>query len=109
MQDKATKLCTILKESGKVMIYEASLFPNYPKQIYGATAFHAKTLVFPAKEKDCKRVSVQNFFTKLSDCCKAAPKKINLNGCSQKMLKVCLALETDLISQGASLSWGGWV
>ena len=42
----------------------------------------ARTLASQAKGKACKRVSVADFSTKLSDCCKGLGKKIDLNGCS---------------------------
>lgn len=62
------------------MIYEQQSLMGYPKQIYGHSDSLAKTSPLQAKEKACKRVSVQDFFTRLSDCCKGLGKKIDLNG-----------------------------
>lgn len=54
--------------------------------------------------------SDRNGFTYLlcqCDCLPDAGKKIDPDGFSLKMLKIYLALETDLISRGCCVKWGG--
>lgn len=71
-------------------------------------AITAKTSASLASKKACKKVSEADCFTKLCDCLPAVGKKIDLNGCSLKMLKIYLALEEDLTSRGCCLKWGGY-
>ena len=93
------------------MISEQQLLWNYPEQTSGASDFRdnsrARTSVSQGNRRACKKVSEADCFTKLCDCLPVLGKKIDLNGCSLKMLKIYLALETDLISRGCSLKWGG--
>ena len=81
----------------KMKAIQQTLFP----------ATTAKTYRSQANRRACKKVSEADCFTKLCDCLPVLGKKIDLNGCSLKMLKIYLALETDLISSGCSLKWGG--
>lgn len=90
------------------MTYEQlSLMPFQPPTS-GASAFHAKTSVSQESKKACKKVSEADSFTRLCDCLPAAGKKIDPDGYSLKMLRIYLALETDLTSRGCSLKWGGY-
>lgn len=93
------------------MISEQQLLLNYPEQTSGVSDFRdnsrVKTSVSPANKKGCKKVSEADCFTKLCDCLPDCRKKIDPNGFSLKMLKIYLALETDLISRGCSLKWQG--
>lgn len=88
-------------------MYEQLELMTYPTQTSGASASHARTSASQASKKACKKVSEADCFTKLCDCLPAVGKKIDLNGCSSKMLKIYLALETDLISRGCCVKWGG--
>lgn len=88
-------------------MYEQLSLMMYPTQTFGASAFRAKTSASQASKKACKKVSEADCFTKLCDCLPDAGKKIDPDGYSLKMLKIYLALETDLISQGCCLKWGG--
>lgn len=89
-------------------MYEQLSLMTCPTQTSGASAFRAKTSASQASKKACKKVSEADCFTKLCDCLPAVGKKIDLNGCSLKMLKIYLALETDLISRGCCVKWGGY-
>lgn len=88
-------------------MYEQLSLMMFQPQTSGASAFRAKTSASQASKKACKKVSEADCFTKLCDCLPAVGKKIDLNGCSLKMLKIYLALETDLISRGCCVKWGG--
>ena len=70
-------------------------------------AITAKTSASQASKKACKKVSEADCFTRLCDCLPAVGKKIDPDGYSLKMLKIYLALETDLISRGCCVKWGG--
>ena len=89
-------------------MYEQLSLMTFQPPTSGASAFRAKTSASQASKKACKKVSEADCFTKLCDCLPVLGKKIDLNGCSLKMLKIYLALETDLISRGCSLKWGGY-
>ena len=93
------------------MISEQQLLWNYPEQTSGASDFRdnsrARTSASQESKKACKKVNEADCFSRLCDCLPDYGKKIDLNGCSLKMLKIYLALETDLISRGCSLKWGG--
>ena len=88
-------------------MYEQLSLMTFQPPTSGASAFRAKTSASQASKKACKKVSEADCFTKLCDCLPAVGKKIDLNGCSLKMLKIYLALETDLISRGCCVKWGG--
>ena len=90
------------------MILEQQVLWSCQKQTSGALVSPARTSALPANKKGCKKVSEADCFTKLCDCLPVLGKKIGLDGCSLKMLKIYLALETDLISRGCSLKWGGY-
>lgn len=93
------------------MMFEQLCLENFQEQTFGASDFRdgkrAKTLVSPVNKKVCKPVNEADCFMKLLDCLPDLKKKISPNGWSQKMLKIYCLLETDLISQGCCLSWGG--
>lgn len=89
-------------------MYEQLSLMTCPTQTCGASASHAKTSASQASKKACKKVSEADCFTKLCDCLPDVSKKIDLNGCSSKMLKIYLALEADLISRGCCVKWGGY-
>lgn len=89
-------------------MYEQLSLMMFQPQTSGASAFRAKTSASQGSKKACKKVSEVDCFTKLCDCLPAVGKKIDLNGCSLKMLKIYLALETDLISRGCCVKWGGY-
>lgn len=93
------------------MISEQQLLWNYPEQTSGASDFRdnsrARTSALRANRRACKKVSEADCFSRLCDCLPDCGKKIDPSGFSVKMLKIYLALETDLISQGCSLKWGG--
>lgn len=74
----------------------------------GRSASPARTSASQGNKKDCKKESEADCFMKLCACLPAAGKKIDLSGYSLKMLKIYLALETDLIFLGYSLKWGGY-
>lgn len=88
-------------------MYEQLSLMTCPTPTSGASAFRARTSASQASKKACRKVSEADCFTKLCDCLPDAGKKIDLNGCSSKMLKIYLALETDLISRGCCVKWGG--
>lgn len=88
-------------------MYEQLELMTYPTQTSGASASRARTSASQESKKACKKVSEADCFTKLCDCLPDVRKKIDLNGCSLKMLKIYLALETDLISRGCCVKWGG--
>ena len=88
-------------------MYEQLSLMMFQPPTSGASASRAKTLASQASKKACKKVSEADCFTRLCDCLPDAGKKIDLNGCSSKMLKIYLALETDLISRGCCVKWGG--
>ena len=90
------------------MIYEQLSLMNYPKQTSGRLASLAKTSQSPVNKKACKQVNEADCFMRLCDCLPDVGKKIDLNGYSLKMLKIYLALETDLILRGCSVKWGGY-
>lgn len=89
------------------MIFEQLSLMTYPTQTSGVSASRARTSASQANKKGCKRASEADCFTRLCDCLPAAGKKIDPNGFSLKMLKIYLALETDLISRGCCVKWGG--
>lgn len=89
-------------------MYEQLELMTYPTQTSGASASHARTSASQASKKACKKVSEADCFTKLCDCLPAVGKKIDPDGYSLKMLKIYLALETDLTSRGCCLKWGGY-
>ena len=88
-------------------MYEQLSLMTFQPPTSGALASRARTSASQANKKGCKKVSEADCFTRLCDCLPAAGKKIDPNGFSLKMLKIYLALETDLISRGCSLKWGG--
>lgn len=90
------------------MIFEQLSLMTYPTQTSGVSASRARTSASQANKKGCKKVSEADCFTRLCDCLPAAGKKIDPNGFSLKMLKIYLALETDLTSRGCCLKWGGY-
>ena len=88
------------------MTYEQLSLVTYPAQISGREDSHARTSASQANKKACKKVSEADCFTRLCDCLPAAGKKIDPDGFSLKMLRIYLALETDLTSRGCCLKWG---
>lgn len=105
---KVIRPCMIRKENGNAMILEQQALWNYPKQTYGVLGSPAKIYPLPVNKKGFKKVSEADCFMKLCGCLPVLGKKIDPDGFSLKMLKIYLALETDLISQGCSLKWGGY-
>lgn len=89
-------------------MYEQLSLMMFQPPTSGASAFRAKTSASQASKKACKKVSEADCFTKLCDCLPDAGKKIDPDGYSLKMLKIYLALETDLISRGCCVKWGGY-
>lgn len=89
------------------MTYEQLSLMTFQPPTSGASAFRAKTSASQASKKACKKVSEADCFTRLCDCLPDAGKKIDPDGFSLKMLKIYLALETDLISRGCCVKWGG--
>lgn len=89
------------------MMFEQLSLMMFQPPTSGASASHAKTLASQESKKACKKVSEADCFTKLCDCLPAVGKKIDLDGYSLKMLRIYLALETDLISRGCCVKWGG--
>lgn len=88
-------------------MYEQLSLMTFQPPTSGASASHAKTSASQASKKACRKVSEADCFTKLCDCLPAVGKKIDPDGYSLKMLKIYLALETDLISRGCCVKWGG--
>lgn len=80
---------------------------TFPKQTFGVSDFPAKTFPLQESKKGYKQENEADCFMKLCDCLPDYRKKIDPSGFSLKMLKIYLALETDLISSGCSLKWGG--
>lgn len=89
------------------MMFEQLSLMMFQPPTSGASASHVKTSASQASKKACKKVSEADCFTKLCDCLPDAGKKIDPDGFSLKMLKIYLALETDLISRGCCVKWGG--
>lgn len=89
------------------MMLEESQLELFPGQTFGASASRAKTSALRESKKVCRTVNEADCFMKLLDCLPDLKKKISPNGWSQKMLKIYCLLETDLISHGCCLSWGG--
>ena len=88
-------------------MYEQLSLMTFQPPTSGALASRAKTSASQASKKACKKVSEADCFTKLCDCLPDAGKKIDPDGYSLKMLRIYLALETDLISRGCCVKWGG--
>lgn len=88
-------------------MYEQLSLMTFQPPTSGASASRARTSASQANKKACKKVSEADCFTRLCDCLPAAGKKIDPNGFSWKMLRIYLALETDLISRGCCVKWGG--
>lgn len=88
-------------------MYEQLSLMTFQPPTSGALASRAKTSASLASKKACKKVSEADCFTRLCDCLPAVGKKIDPDGYSLKMLKIYLALETDLISRGCCVKWGG--
>ena len=104
---KVIPLCMTQRESGQAVMYEQLSLMNYPPQTFGALASRARISALRENKKACRTAREADCFMKLCDCLPAAGKKINPDGYSLKMLRIYLALETDLISRGCSLNWGG--
>ena len=77
---------------------------NCRKQIADVLDFPAQTSELQEGKQGC-RESNQDFSLKLSDFLKKQKKRIDLNGCSLKMLEICYQSQKDLILQGYSLHW----
>lgn len=90
------------------MTYEQLSLMTFQPPTSGASASHARTSASQESKKACKKVSEADCFMKLCDCLPDAGKKIDLDGYSLKMLRIYLALETDLISRGCCVKWGGY-
>ena len=109
--EKLIRLCMIVKGGGKIMIFEQQALWSCPEQTSGASDFRdysrAKTYRSRVNRRDSKKVNEADCFMKLCACLPDYGKKIDPNGYSVKMLRICLALETDLTSLGSSLKWGG--
>lgn len=88
-------------------MYEQLSLMTFQPPTSGASASHARTSASQASKKACKKVSEADCFTRLCDCLPDVGKKIDPDGYSLKMLKIYLALETDLISRGCCVKWGG--
>lgn len=89
------------------MTYEQLSLMTFQPLTSGVSASRARTSASQANKKACKKVNEADCFTRLCDCLPDAGKKIDPNGFSWKMLKIYLALETDLISRGCCVKWGG--
>lgn len=89
------------------MMFEQLSLMMFQPPTSGASASRARTSASQESKKDCKKASEADCFTRLCDCLPDVRKKIDLNGYSLKMLKIYLALETDLISRGCCVKWGG--
>lgn len=89
-------------------MYEQLSLMTFQPPTSGVSDSRAKTSASLASKKAFKKVSEADCFMKLCDCLPAVGKKIDPDGYSLKMLKIYLALETDLISRGCSLKWGGY-
>lgn len=105
--ERHTKLC-IIRKDGKTMMYEQLDLMTYPTQTSGVSVSRARTSASQENKKDCKKAKEVGYFTRLCDCLPAVGKKIDPDGYSLKMLKIYLALETDLTSRGCCLKWGGY-
>ena len=88
-------------------MYEQLSLMTFQPPTSGALASRAKTSASQANKKACKKVSEVDCFTRLCDCLPDVGKKIDPDGYSLKMLRIYLALETDLISRGCCVKWGG--
>lgn len=89
-------------------MYEQLSLMMFQPPTSGASASRAKTSASQASKKACKKVSEADCFTRLCDCLPDVGKKIDPDGYSLKMLRIYLALETDLISRGCCVKWGGY-
>ena len=90
------------------MMFEQLSLMMFQPPTSGASASRARTSASQESKKDCKKASEADCFTRLCDCLPAVGKKIDPDGYSLKMLKIYLALETDLTSRGCCLKWGGY-
>lgn len=90
------------------MTYEQLSLMMFQPPTSGASASHAKTSASQESKKAYKKASEADCFMRLCDCLPDVRKKIDLDGYSLKMLKIYLALETDLISRGCCVKWGGY-
>ena len=88
-------------------MYEQLDLMTCPTQTFGVSASRARTSASQESKKACKKVSEADCFTRLCDCLPDVKKKIDPDGYSLKMLRIYLALETDLTSRGCCLKWGG--
>lgn len=89
-------------------MYEQLDLMTCPTQTFGVSASRARTSASQESKKACKKVSEADCFTRLCDCLPDVKKKIDPDGYSLKMLRIYLALETDLTSRGCCLKWGGY-
>ena len=88
-------------------MYEQLSLMTFQPLTSGVSASHARTSASQASKKACKKVSEADCFTRLCDCLPAVGKKIDPDGYSLKMLRIYLALETDLTSRDCCVKWGG--
>lgn len=92
--------------SGMQMTLEEYMPEICPKQTVGASDFLAKTYQSAESNKGFTE-TVQASFSELLDFFKTSKKKIDLNGCSLKMLKICTLFMEDGILPESSLNWNG--
>ena len=97
---------TIQKGCGLQMISEKLEVGTYRKPTCGRSVFPAKMLASPENKKESSEEQGPDFFMKL--CVSLTKrKKIDPNGLSPKMLKICYLLTEDEDSSPFSLKWGG--
>lgn len=80
---------------------------NFLEQIAGASEHHARTSQLQGEEQDLMENAVVSF-EKYFDSLKKRGKKIDLNGCSMKMLRECYQATEDLTTLPFSLQWMNW-
>lgn len=102
----AIEQCTIRKGCGLQMMLEKLEAGTSLKQIYGHLDFPAKTSQSPGNKKELNEEQGPDSFMRL--CVSLTKrKKIDPNGLSSKMLKICYLLTADEDSSPFSLKWGG--
>ena len=80
-------------------ILQKSMQENCQKLTVGVLDFPAPILAPSENKKDYTEDS-QDYSLKLLDFLSKQKKKIDLNGCSLKMLEICCQAKKDLMSQG---------
>lgn len=93
--------------NGIQMTLEAWMAETFPEQTVGVLEPPAKTSRLPENVLDSKAIEALSLEKYLESLGKSR-KKRDLNGCSMKMLRECLAATEDLTTLKFSLQWMNW-